>query len=242
MKCPYLLQVLHWNFLAGHLKPSTCLESPHLEHLSFLVWACLGSYFLLLEWNLLVFTWILLVTGWSWLERLFLLVLPWWEVCLLMSHQIDLGHFGVTCNLFDVKCCGLWNLHFLCKLPDFACRKLFYTYTAIMYGFGYKLFILQEEPQYVMMQDVYSFFWVLGKLLVLVLHCTTLYRSVPLSEACKQVKSGSYFICLWLAKIFILGPYCIQAEVICRKAQGNILIHHKITTPSYDFLAFLWLR
>ena len=47
VKCPYLWQDLHWYFLAGCLNPSTCLESPHLEHLSLPVWACLGSNFLL---------------------------------------------------------------------------------------------------------------------------------------------------------------------------------------------------
>ena len=63
-----------------------------------------------------------------------------------MSHQIDLGCLGVTCNLFNMMCFGLWTLHLLCKLPEFACRKLSWIYTAIIYGFGLKLFILQEEP------------------------------------------------------------------------------------------------
>ena len=47
VKCPYLWQDLQWYFLAGHLNPSTCLESLHLEHLSLLVRACLGSNLLL---------------------------------------------------------------------------------------------------------------------------------------------------------------------------------------------------
>ena len=47
VKCLHMWQDLHWNLLAGHLKPSTCLESPYLEHLSLLVWACLGSNFFL---------------------------------------------------------------------------------------------------------------------------------------------------------------------------------------------------
>ena len=65
--------------------------------------------FLFVGWHLMliVFTLVPLVTGWSYLERMFLLVLAWWEVCSLMSHQIDLGHLGVTCNLFDVICCDV---------------------------------------------------------------------------------------------------------------------------------------
>ena len=33
-KCPYLWQDLHWNFLAGHWKPSMWIKSPHFWHLS----------------------------------------------------------------------------------------------------------------------------------------------------------------------------------------------------------------
>ena len=47
VRCPYLWQDLHWYFFAGHLNPSTCLESPHCEHLSLLELTCLGSNFLL---------------------------------------------------------------------------------------------------------------------------------------------------------------------------------------------------
>ena len=86
VKCLYLWQDLYWYFLAGYLKPSTCLESPHLEHLSLLVWACLGSNCFLLWWQLLLLTCIPLLTGWSWVERLLLLMLACWEVCVLMSH------------------------------------------------------------------------------------------------------------------------------------------------------------
>ena len=72
--------------------------------LSFLVWACLGSNFFLYGgtcWCSLEYH---CVTGWAWLEGVFLLVLSWWEVCTLMSHQMDLGCLVVTCNLFDVTC------------------------------------------------------------------------------------------------------------------------------------------
>ena len=43
IKCPNLWQALHWNFLAGHWKPSTWAESPHFGHLSLLWWAFLTS-------------------------------------------------------------------------------------------------------------------------------------------------------------------------------------------------------
>ena len=94
-----------------------------------------------------------------------------------------------------------------------------------------------------MMQDVCIFLCVLGKR-HLCSYCIVplIYRSVTLSEACKQVKSCSYFIPLRLAKIFILTPYSIQAEVIHRQPPGNILMHSKINTPRYDFFAFLSLR
>ena len=66
------------------------------------IFCCMGLFriiFLLVGWHLMliVFTWIPLV--WSWLERVFLLALAWWEVSLLISHQIDLGHLKFTCNL-----------------------------------------------------------------------------------------------------------------------------------------------
>ena len=91
-----------------------------------------------------------------------------------MSHQIDLAHFGVTCNLFDMMPCGLLCLHLLSKLPDFACRELLEIYAAIIYGFGHKLFIFQEEPEYISMQDTCNFWWVFGK------RPLCLYSIVPL--------------------------------------------------------------
>ena len=200
--------------------------------------------FLLIGWHLLtVFTWIPLVAPWSRLERLlFPLALAWWEVCSLMSHQIDLWCLGFTCNLFNMMYRSFRCLHLFCKLPDFACRNLLQIYIAIIYALGNKLFIFQKEPEYISMQDTCCFWWVLGKR-HLCLYCIVplTYWSISLSEACKQVKSCSDFICLWLAKIFILGPNFIQAKIFCRQTPGNILIHSKISTPHYDFLALLRL-
>ena len=93
------------------------------------------------------------------------------------------------------------------------------------------------------MQDTCSFWWVFGKTHLCLYNIVPLiYTTIALSEACKQVKSGPNFIGLWLAKIFILGPYCIQAKIFCGQAPGNILIHSKISTPCYDFLELFRLR
>ena len=66
------------------------------------------------------------------------------------------------------------------------------------------------------MEDTSCFWWVLGK------RHLSLNSIVPLnnwiiilSEACQQVKSGFNIIGLWLAKIVILGPNNIQAEIFC---------------------------
>ena len=93
------------------------------------------------------------------------------------------------------------------------------------------------------MQDTCCFWWVLGKRpLCLYSIVPLIYRMIALSEACKQVKSGPYFIGLWLAKIFILGPNCILAKMFCGQAPGNIFIYSKISRLHYDFLALLMLR
>ena len=75
-----------------------------------------------------------------------------------------------------------------------------------------KLFIFQRKTEYISMQNTCCFCWVLGKR-HLSLNCFVPItdRSFSLSKACQQVKSSSSFICLWLAKIFILGPYNFQA-------------------------------
>ena len=207
----------------------TCMGLVRIKHL--LVW-----------WHLLL-TCILFVTGWPWLERLFLLLLAWWEVCMLVSHQIDLAQLGVTCNLFDVICCCLWSLYFLCKLSDFACRKLFKTYASVIDDFRHTFFIFLEKPKDVKMQDDCSFLWVFSKT-HLSLYCivSLIHRSVTLVVACKQVKSCSTFIHLGLAKLIILGPKGIQSEVISGQTPRNIVIYPKITTPRYDFLVLLWLK
>ena len=98
VKCPYLWQDLHWYFFAGHLNPSTFLESSHLRTPFF---ACMSLFRIKLcfVWGNLIVHWYgMLVTQWSWLES-FSFVFAWWEVCLLISHQIDLSHLGITLQL-----------------------------------------------------------------------------------------------------------------------------------------------
>ena len=91
---------------------------------------------------------IILVTGWSRLYKgLSLLVLACWEVCMLMSHQIDLSHLGVTSHLLDVPGSCLRTLHLLCKLPDLACRKLVQVYVAVINCLWDKLFIFQGKTK-----------------------------------------------------------------------------------------------
>ena len=53
-------------------------------------------------------TCIILVTGWSRLDKVFfLLVFACCKVFMLVPHLIDLRCLGVTCHLFDVPC-SLW--------------------------------------------------------------------------------------------------------------------------------------
>ena len=159
-----------------------------------------------------------------------------------MFHQIDLGYLGVTCNLFNVMHCCLWCLYFLCNLSNFACRKLVKINTTVIDGFRHKFFICQEKPKNVMMQNVCSYLWIFSKThLSLYSIVPLIHRFVALVKACKQVKSGSHFICLGLAKIFILGPNCVQVKFISWQAPWNILIYNKVTTPCYNFLVLLWL-
>ena len=74
-------------------------------------------------------------------------MLACWEVCVLVLHQIDLCHLGVTCHLLDVSGGHLWTFHFLSKLPDLTCWEIVQIYIAVIYGFRYKFFILEKEPK-----------------------------------------------------------------------------------------------
>ena len=134
-------------------------------------------------------------------------------------------------------------LHLFIKLPIFACRKLLQIYVTIIDGLGNKFSSLRKKQENISMQENCSFCWVLGKRhLGPYIIVPVIYRMITLSESCRQVNSGPHFIGLWLAKIFMLGPNCIQAEIFYRQAPWHILIHSKVSTPHYDFLALFRLR
>ena len=117
VKCPYLWQVLHWYFLAGHLKPSTCLESPHLEHLCLLVWDCLGSNSLLYGGACCSLVGLLEVCGHS--LKAFLLCLPggrsvhWclirliWTTCRSLTTCLMCLTVALDASIFLASCLAL---------------------------------------------------------------------------------------------------------------------------------------
>ena len=108
-KWPYLLQVLHWNFLEGHLKPSMCLESPHFEHLSLLWCAWLGS-------NLFLWGGMLWLCSPEYLVWLFDLDL--WKCCFCL---VLLGGRSVLWCLirFTSAAWGSLATHLICLAVDF---------------------------------------------------------------------------------------------------------------------------
>ena len=91
---------------------------------------------------------------------LWLLIFAIWQLCVLVSHQVDLGSLCFTCNLLDMPSGGLGSLIFLCKLVQFASWKLVQVHTAFIYGLGNKFFLVQKEPKYVPMQDLCSLRWI----------------------------------------------------------------------------------
>ena len=154
-----------------------------------------------------------------------------------------MGLDTISLQLCDVPSSRLWRLCFLGKLPQLACWKLLQIYIIIIDGFDNKLLIFKEKTENVSMQDTCRFLWVICKRHLSLICIVPLNNSpIALSEACQQVKSGSNFIGLWLAKIFILGPHDFQAEIFCGQASWHILIHSKISTPHYDFLALFGYR
>ena len=93
-------------------------------------------------------TCIILMTGWSRLYKGFsLLVLACWEVCTLVPHEIDLSCLGFICHVLNVPGSYHLALHFLCKLPDFACGKLVQVYVAVINCLEDKLLIFQEKSK-----------------------------------------------------------------------------------------------
>ena len=151
MKCPNLWQDLHWYFC-------WTLERFYMYRIiTFLISLPVLINVLGIKTFLLVFvvwsywwsvTSIILVTGWSrFHKRLLLLGFAWWEICVLVSHQINLCHLGAACNLLDMSDSCLWTFHLLSKLPDLACWKIVKVHIAIIDYLGDKFFILKEEPK-----------------------------------------------------------------------------------------------
>ena len=203
------------------------------------IFACMSLLkikFFLVLWSLLL-TCVPHVTLWSWLEG-FILVFAWWKVCWLMSHQIDLSSFGITCYLLDMSCSHLGCFCLICKLSDFACREPVKDH--IIDDFVFKLFISQEKPKYITVQTVCGFLWILSKINFSLFSLVPfIYRSVSLMKSCKEIKPCLNFIRLWLAKFLKFSPDCIQGYFCSWKAPGDILVHSKMTTPGYNFLALL---
>ena len=153
-------------------------------------------------------TCIILVTDWSRFHTGFsLLVLACWEVCALMSHQIDLSHLGVTCHLIDVPGSHLITLHLPCKLPDLVCRNLAQVYVAVINCLGDKFLIFQEKPNDVPVKDLGCFWGVLSQSSLGVYYIVPFINwLVSLLEACEQVKYSLDLIRLQLARFFKLFP------------------------------------
>ena len=90
------------------------------------------------------------------------------------------------------------------------------------------------------MQNTCSFWLVFAKThLCLNSIVPLIYRTIALSETCKQAKSCSDLICLWLVKIFILGPYCIQAKIFCGQEPDNIDPLQNVHSTIMTFMHFL---
>ena len=134
------LLLLGWTLESFHMAGITTFGTP--------IFTCMSLFGIkhpLVWWHLLLLTCIPLVIGWSWLESFFF-VFALWEVCLLVSHQIDLSHLGVTSNLFDVMHSLFWCLQFLCKLPDLACKKLIKINPTVIDSFDIDSSFFQEKP------------------------------------------------------------------------------------------------
>ena len=82
VKCPILLQVLHWYFFAGQLNPCVWWESPHLVN-----WFAFLPVLLLLLWLPLLLQLIPFVWVWF-LTTIFLLG---WQASVAVSQYVNLS-------------------------------------------------------------------------------------------------------------------------------------------------------
>ena len=154
---------------------------------------------------------IILVNGWSRFHKRLLLLFACWEICVLVSHKINLCCLRVTCHLLDMPGGCLWTLHLLCKLPDLVCGKPVQVYVAIIYCLGDKLFIFKEEPKNVPVKHLGSLRGLLSQSnLDLDSIIPLIHWHVSLLEACEMIKPSPHFIWLRLAELFKLLPNCFK--------------------------------
>ena len=227
VKWPYLLQFMHCYFLAGHLKPSMGLESPHFEHLSLPCCVWLGWIYFLVRWFLtLVFTWVPLVTLWSRLVgMLFPLAFAWWEVCSLMPQQVHLSWLGVTCNLFDVS------------IGRFEDSIILASCLTLLAG-NFSRCILESL---MFLETNSSSFWKNQK----ISQCKTLAVSGEYWARDSWAWTALYHSsieCLPCLQLVSRSNLALTPLICGLQVLWHILIHSKISTSCYDFLAFYRIR
>ena len=183
-------------------------------------------------------TCIILVTGWSRLYKgLPIHGLACWEVCVLMSHQIDLSYLGVICHLLDGPGCNLGTLHLLCKLPDLACGKPVQVYVAIIDCLGDKLFIFKEEPKDVPMKYLGCFWGYLAKATWV---CIALTCFLARSLKARQIWPSLHSIraCKTLQIFPKWYQVLIHQWTSSKKHTGPCQNHH--SKQSLSCIAFFW--
>ena len=173
------------------------------------IWTSISSFVcfawikFLKGWSLiLVFIGVPLLTLWSLLVRmLFPFGLASCGVSFSMPHEVNLGSLGVTCNCFDVSSVWLWGLCFLASCLTLLAGNFWRSILEWFIVLETTLSSFRKKTEYISVQDTCSFWWVLGKRYLSLNYIVLLIiRSILLSEACQQVKSGSKFIGVWLVK------------------------------------------
>ena len=175
------LVFLSWTFESFNMLRITTFRTPTDACMSLL------GIKISLVWWILLLVYLSLVTLWLWLEG-FPLAFAWWNICSLVPHQIDLSCLLVTWYLLDVSHSCLGCFHLLSKLPHFACWELYKINTPVIDGLGHKLFIFQEKPKDVMVQDICSLLWISSKTyLSLYSILPFIHWSITLVKAFKQL-------------------------------------------------------
>ena len=74
-------------------------------------------------------------------------VVSGWKFCALMSHQLNLCHWEVSCYLSNVFGSGFGTLHFLRQLSDLTGRKFLDIDISFIYSCGHKILIFHKKPE-----------------------------------------------------------------------------------------------